>query len=204
MPSYGVKPEYTGWRDEELSRRHRDWGWNCPATDLDFVLLEYNHRKPVAIVDYKFYLKRRVDLREANFDAIADLADNYAPGALPFIIPIYSKDPWWFVVISRNERAKQIYGAEPQYYSEQEYVRSLYSLRKRMLEFIDKQAIEKLTQFKLDPIRVVLNVNGADRPVVEFKPGYTGQASPCNHPLFIPHDGGGMICATVGCGQIAR
>ena len=34
-----VRPERTGWRDEKLSQRHRMWGWDCPAVDIDFLLL---------------------------------------------------------------------------------------------------------------------------------------------------------------------
>lgn len=30
--------ERTGWRDEEISARHRIWGVNCPAVDLDFLM----------------------------------------------------------------------------------------------------------------------------------------------------------------------
>ena len=42
--------------DRELSDRHRKWGHECPATDIDFLLNEYNHGIPVAIIDYKHYL----------------------------------------------------------------------------------------------------------------------------------------------------
>lgn len=35
-------PERTGWRDENLSRRHREWGFHCPAVDLGFLLIEYD------------------------------------------------------------------------------------------------------------------------------------------------------------------
>jgi len=30
--------ERTGFRDEALSRRHREWGINCPAVDVDWLL----------------------------------------------------------------------------------------------------------------------------------------------------------------------
>ena len=47
------RTERLGWRDERLSERHGHWGFNCPAVDLDFVMLEYNHGKPCALVEYK-------------------------------------------------------------------------------------------------------------------------------------------------------
>lgn len=38
-----VKLEKTCWRDLDLLKRHRVWGWDCPAQDIDF--LEYDKRK---------------------------------------------------------------------------------------------------------------------------------------------------------------
>jgi len=39
------------WEGEILSHRHRDWGWDCPVVDIDFIVV--NNGKPVAIVEYK-------------------------------------------------------------------------------------------------------------------------------------------------------
>ena len=47
-----VRQERTGWRDEALSKRHRDWGWDCPAIDIDFLMIEYDKGKSVALVEY--------------------------------------------------------------------------------------------------------------------------------------------------------
>ena len=44
-PSDSVKPETHGFRDESISRRHRMYGFNCPAADLDFLLVEFKDRK---------------------------------------------------------------------------------------------------------------------------------------------------------------
>ena len=33
-----VRAERTHWRDEALSERHRLWGYDCPAVDVDFLL----------------------------------------------------------------------------------------------------------------------------------------------------------------------
>jgi hypothetical protein len=48
-----VRRERTEWRDLELSKRHREWGLNCPAVDIDFLMVEYYYGKPVALIDYK-------------------------------------------------------------------------------------------------------------------------------------------------------
>ena len=45
--------ERTGWRDQALSERHRAWGWDCPALDMDFVMIEYDNGKATALVEYK-------------------------------------------------------------------------------------------------------------------------------------------------------
>lgn len=45
--------ERTGWRDEAISARHRRWGYNVPAVDLDFPLIEYDRGVCKAIIDYK-------------------------------------------------------------------------------------------------------------------------------------------------------
>ena len=48
-----VAPERTGWRDEKISLRHRMWGFDCPAVDVDFVMVEFDRARVVAIVEYK-------------------------------------------------------------------------------------------------------------------------------------------------------
>jgi len=50
-----TRPERTQWRDQKLSERHRAWGFNCPAIDIDFLMVEFHTGKPVAIIDYKRY-----------------------------------------------------------------------------------------------------------------------------------------------------
>ena len=40
-------------RDAWLSGRHRVWGSNVPAMDLDFILAEYDRCVPIALIDYK-------------------------------------------------------------------------------------------------------------------------------------------------------
>ena len=57
-----VKQERTNWRDEALSQRHRQWGWNCPGLDLDFVFLEYDKGRAVAVVEYKTKTRHRSTL----------------------------------------------------------------------------------------------------------------------------------------------
>ena len=57
MPIYdenGVRQrEAKEWRDEWISERHRTWGYELPATDIDFMLVEYTGDRPVALIEYK-------------------------------------------------------------------------------------------------------------------------------------------------------
>lgn len=46
-----MKEEKWGMRDQDLSERHRLYGYNLPCVDLDFPLLEFHHEKPVALIE---------------------------------------------------------------------------------------------------------------------------------------------------------
>ena len=137
--------ERTGWRDEKLSERHGYWGFNCPAVDLDFVMLEYNHGKPCALVEYKHRNARLVDPGHPTYRAMAMLCNGYKLGPLPCFVAIYDPDVWVFKVVPLNEAARKFYanfvGVE---LSEQRFVRSLHLLRKRVLTEEDEKAIAQL------------------------------------------------------------
>ena len=48
-----AKAENTFWRDGALSLRHKKWGYDLPALDMDFLMIEYDHGIPVALIEYK-------------------------------------------------------------------------------------------------------------------------------------------------------
>lgn len=123
--------ERTGWRDAELSRRHRRWGFYCPAVDLDFVLVEFGLAEPVAIVEYKHHRARRPDLEHPTYRALRALADREP--AIPFLVARYWPETWAFAVRSANGVAERLYGPE-QSYSETEFVGMLYELRAMTIE----------------------------------------------------------------------
>jgi len=127
----GVRKERKGWRDEEISKRHRDWGFNCPAVDLDFLMVEYNHGVPVAVIEYKYYPAANVDLNHATYRALRVLANNFShegTEGLPFLIARYWKNPWCFKVRPANFVAKQWFD-DYEGLSEREFVRRLYRIR---------------------------------------------------------------------------
>jgi hypothetical protein len=137
--------ERTGWRDAALSERHGHWGFNCPAVDLDFVMMEYNHGKPCAIIEYKHRNATMPDVNHATYRALVALADGYRCGPLPCFIAIYDPDLWAFRVISLNEPARRHYAhCASESLTEQRFVRSLHLLRKSILTDEDEAAIRAL------------------------------------------------------------
>lgn len=135
MQSYsldGVRQERTGWRDEGISQRHRTWGFNCPAVDLDFLVAEYNIGKPVALVEYKHHRARTPTLDHATYRALSALADGYRETPLPFLVAFYWPDIWAFRITPVNQSAKSNFKNE-EILSEYDFVRRLYRLRRLTL-----------------------------------------------------------------------
>lgn len=123
-----VRPERTQWRDGDISTRHRQYGWDCPAVDIDFLLLEYDTGKPSALVEYKRFGAQAVALNSPTYKAIRALAD---AANIPFLVVFYNPAAgWWYYAAPANAVAKQQIPAR-RYYSEREYVSLLYRLRGR-------------------------------------------------------------------------
>jgi len=145
----GVRMERTNWRDNEISERHRQWGFNCPGVDLDFVMLEYNHGAPVAVIEYKHKNAREPNLEHPTYNALRHLADAHSGGALPFLVVFYCPDDWWFRVIPANDKARTIYGhllsdGKGCVLTEQRFVKSLYYMRGVSLSEKDNAVILRL------------------------------------------------------------
>lgn len=139
----GVRMERTNWRCQDLSNRHRKWGFNCPGVDLDFVMAEYNKGKPVAIIEYKHCFAKEPHLTHPTYRALEELANNYAPGSLPFMVVFYDPEYWTMRIIPVNETAKAFYKGDLNM-SEQEYVKSLYKMRNIVLQDRDNEALAGL------------------------------------------------------------
>ena len=141
--------ERTGWRDEAISRRHREWGFNCPAVDLDFLVAEYNIGKPVGLIEYKHYKAQIPNLLHPTYRALTALADGYKDGGLPFLIAFYWPDLWAFRVIPVNECAKKHFDMDEDL-SETDFVRRLYRLRSLTLT----AHLMKVLNTELPPVEV--------------------------------------------------
>lgn len=123
-----VKPELYQWRDEWISSRHREFGWDAPMLDLDFPALEYDQGKPVALVEYKHY-NADVKLWHPSFKAMRYMADKCE---IPFFIIIYYPDHHNYYIIPMNDFARQVPRCEgPKMWTERNYVKMLYWLRKK-------------------------------------------------------------------------
>jgi len=121
--------ERTGWRDQKISERHRLWGYNCPAVDLDFLMVEYNVGRPVGLIEYKHEGASMPYLKHPTYRALISLADS---ANLPFIIAFYNNEEWWFQVYPINELAKAHFSTG-EYLSEREFVVTLYRMRARVV-----------------------------------------------------------------------
>lgn len=120
-----VKKERTGWRDLELSKRHRRWGWDCPAVDLDFLFLEYDKGKAVAIIEYKHEYSAIQHSQHPTYQAMIDLGNR---AKLPVFGVRYSNDFYSWKGVALNDYAK-FHLPKRKCMTEIEWVRFLYALR---------------------------------------------------------------------------
>ena len=122
-----VAAERTGWRDLELSRRHRRWGWDCPAVDLDFLFLEYDRGKPVAIVEYKH---ERAPTQYPSHPTYLAMRELGTRAGIPVFGVRYARDFSWWRVSPLNALAKAWVPAQTEV-TEQGWVALLYRVRGR-------------------------------------------------------------------------
>lgn len=125
-----VKAERTGWRDQKLSERHRLWGWDCPAVDIDFLMLEYDNGKAVALVEYKHQNAPMQKITHPTYQALIDLGNR---AKIPVFNVRYADNFLWWIVTPLNKIA-QHYLPEQKKMTEQEWVAFLYQLRGRKYE----------------------------------------------------------------------
>jgi hypothetical protein len=119
--------EQLGFRCEELSRRHRLWGRNLAAVDLDFPLLEYHHEKPVALVEFKYKLNTPlVDEEHPSIRALKHLAD---AASIPLLLVRYHPATWTLWVSPGNEYARAFIPMRGQEMSEREFASLLHEIR---------------------------------------------------------------------------
>lgn len=116
------------------------WGWNAPALDVDFLMVEYDAGKPKALIEYKHELASEVDLSHASYRAVRSLA---IAACIPFFVCRYTTgDEWTFTVTPACNLATTYY-KEPTTLSEESYVELLYKVRGRVMPEDVKQWLRR-------------------------------------------------------------
>jgi hypothetical protein len=131
-----VKYEQTGWRDQRLSEWHRKLGDNLPATDIDFLLVEFDMEKAVALIEYKKENAEPVSPKASGIVVLRRLAD---ASGIPFFVVRYAENLRLFKIHAANGQAHD-YVSTVVEKDKVEYVEWLYSIRGRSVpvEIIQK------------------------------------------------------------------
>ncbi|MBQ3454982.1 MAG: hypothetical protein IJG36_00975 [Synergistaceae bacterium] len=122
-----VKQERTFWRDAGLSQRHRQWGWDCPMMDIDFLALEYDKGEPAVLVEYKNEHAETQYASHPSYQALIKLGNK---AGLPVIACRYSDDYTKWRVVPLNAKAAE-FVPESKILNEYEWVNLLYQIRGR-------------------------------------------------------------------------
>jgi len=120
-----VKKERSGWRDLALSERHRMWGWDCPAVDLDFLFLEYDKGQPVAIVEYKHENAAPQFASHPTYQAIINLGTR---AGVPVFAARYKQDFSKWIIVPLNGIARDKLPKRKNM-TERQWITFLYELR---------------------------------------------------------------------------
>lgn len=136
-------PERKNWRDERISRWHRDQHYTLAMTDIDWLVIEMRFCEPVALIDYKRMTPRELEDSTA-IKGCRNLADM---AGIPFFFAFYDFDPIWFAISPQNKRAEwRINASETIMASERDYVDFLFALRG---EHAPLEALERLSTYTL-------------------------------------------------------
>jgi len=138
---------------QELSDRHRDWGDDVPVVDLDYLMAEFNHGVPVAIVDYKHHMADLARTSAKTHETLSGFYDRDGQ-QIPFMVARYWPGIWAFKVRPVNDAATAFFErvkpglltAEWVPMTEQQFVWLLYRLRKDALDLRDRRYLERLNK----------------------------------------------------------
>lgn len=124
-----VKPRLYAYEASWYSDRHRLYGYNAPALDIDFFMIEYDKGLPAALIEAKHINAQNVRLDHPSFRAMKVLADN---SKIPFLITYYDPETACYYIVPMNDHARAIPLCDkPRWFTEKNYVKMLYWLRKK-------------------------------------------------------------------------
>lgn len=113
--------------DIAIRNRHIEWGWECPCTDIDFIVIEYDYGEAVAIIEYKRWRGPSIDAkRDYNLRAQIDLA---IKARIPMYAVKYTKTFLWFKVIPLNCYSRE-YLPKDTVMTEKDYIKFIIHLRR--------------------------------------------------------------------------
>ena len=132
--------ERTGWRDARISERHRQWGILLPASDLDFVLVEYDRGRTSALVEYRHERARPQYPSHPSYRALVDLGNC---AGIPVFGVRYADDFSWWRVSPLNKEARQ-FVRKQEVMTEREWVSLLYRTKGRKMpeDLLDSRAFQ--------------------------------------------------------------
>lgn len=108
--------------DVAIKDRHRLWGFDVPAADIDWLVTEYCYRKAKALNEYKHAEAKRENTLGANLDSMVDLARSARKHA--YMTRWQSEPHWAFEVHSLQPGDRRV-----RRMSERQYVEFMYQIR---------------------------------------------------------------------------
>lgn len=129
-----VKPRLTNFGDGPISDWHRDaLGYDMPAVDLDFLLVEYDRAIPCAVVDFKHSNTKAINYSHPSVRAVTELCSNQRRRPVPYFTVKYAEDCKMFQVFPMNGEATLFVGDQWQVMADEEFIEFQQRLRDERL-----------------------------------------------------------------------
>jgi hypothetical protein len=149
-----VRRSDSGWRDEMIPSRHRQYGFRTPVAGMMLPMVEYDRGRAVGLVSYmraRHALPLGPDVASA-YRAFGMLHSSSDGGMLPFLTAAYDPRDWSFKVFPHNEAAKLLTGHTTWHtIPEREFVALLYRMRDKALPDLSAYGVvwnEHLSSFE--------------------------------------------------------
>lgn len=124
-----VKPRLTNFGDGPISDWHRETlGYDMPAVDIDFLLVEYDQGLPCAVLDYKHSNAKVIAYTHPSVRALRELC-NERQYALPYFTVKYAEDMKFFQVFPMNQAGLREIAAPYKVMADEEFIEFQQRLR---------------------------------------------------------------------------